>query len=148
MKKISIAVLLFLTVIGTTFANGHEGTPAFKGAKSFIASFPGATNVEYKSTGQFTKVEFTWKELKLEAFYDKEGILLATGRQIPFENLPLSVQLNMNKEYSGFFPTQVSEFNDANDGLCYYVTVTSPERSYILHVSPNGSIDVFKKMKN
>jgi hypothetical protein len=157
MKKISIAIVLFLTVIGSSYANGHEGIrtsngkegiPIFKGAKNFAESFPGATNVDYKITGQFTKVDFTWKELKLEAFYDKEGTLLATGRLIPFENLPLSVQMNMNKEYPGFFPVQVSEFNDTNDGLCYYVTVSSPEKSYILHISPNGSIDVFKKMKN
>jgi hypothetical protein len=148
MKKISIVVILFLTVIGAASANGREGTPEFKGAKHFTASFPGATNVEYKTTRQFTKVEFTWKELKLEAFYDKEGALIATGRQITVGNLPLSVQLNMNKEYPGFFPVQASEFNDANDGLCYYVTVSGPEKTYILHISPNGSIDVFKKMKN
>ena len=148
MKKISIVVILFLTVIGATSANGREGTPEFKGAKNFNASFPGATNVEYKTTRQFTKVEFTWKELKLEAFYDKEGVLIASGRQIPFGNLPLSVQLNMNKEYPDFFPVQASEFNDANDGLSYYVTVSSPEKSYILHITPNGAIEVFKKMKN
>ena len=148
MKKISIVIILFLTVIGAASAAGREGTPEFKGAAHFNASFPGATNVEYKTTRQFTKVEFTWKELKLEAFYDKDGALIATGRQIAVGNLPLSVQLNMNREYLGFFPVQASEFNDANDGLCYYVTVSGPGKSYILHISPNGSIDVFKKMKN
>jgi hypothetical protein len=166
MKKISIAAFLFLTVIGSSYANGatrttfandvigishvisYKDLPEFKGAKNFIENFPGATNVEYKTTGLFTKVDFIWKALKLEAFYDKDGVLIATGRLIPFGNLPLAVQMNVNKEYADFVPTQVSELNDTTDGLCYYVTVAGLQKSYVLCVSPNGSISVFKKMKN
>jgi hypothetical protein len=148
MKKISIALMLFLTVAGSSFANGQEGLPEFKGEKHFTENFPGATNVDCKTTERYTKVDFTWRELKLEVFYDKEGNLIATCRQIPFENLPLTLQLNVNKEYPGFVPTDVSEFNDANDGLCYYMTVTNEATTYLLHISLNGSIYVFKKMKN
>jgi len=140
--------MLFLTVIGTTYANNHGGLPDFKGVKHFTENFPGATNVDCKITRQFTKVDFTWKELRLEVFYDKEGGLLATCRQIPFENLPLTLQMNVNKEYPGLTPTEVSEFNGANDELCYYVTVADAQTTYLLHVSINGSIAVFKKTKN
>lgn len=148
MKKISIALILFLTVAGSSFANGQEGLPEFKGEKHFTENFPGATNVDYKSTEQYTKVDFTWRELKLEVFYDKEGNLIATCRRIPFENLPLTLQMNVNKEYPGLAPAEVSEFDDANDGLCYYVTMTNEATTYLLHISINGSIYVFKKMKN
>jgi hypothetical protein len=148
MKKITIAVILFLTVAGSTYANGHGTLPEFKGVENFIKTFPGATDVDCKITGQFTKVDFTWKNLKLEVFYDKEGSLLATCRQIPFGNLPLSLQMSVNKGYPGLKPTEVSEFNDANDGLCYYVTASDMQMTYVLHVSVDGSIYVFKKMKN
>lgn len=148
MKKIVIAIMLLATVTGTAFAADRNNLPEFKGAKHFVANFPGATEVDCKITGQFTKVDFTWKELKLEVFYDAEGNLLATCRRISFNNLPLALQINVSKEYPGFVPTEVSEFNDATDGLCYYVTVTDPQKTYLLHVSTSGSINVFKKMKN
>ncbi len=35
----------------------------------------------------------------------------------------------------------------AEDGLSYYVSVTGPKASYLLHVSTSGIISVFKKMK-
>jgi hypothetical protein len=148
MKKIVIAIMLFATVTVTAFAADHKDLPDFKGAKHFVENFPGATDVGCKITGQFTKVDFTWKDLKLEVFYDTEGNLLATCRRISFSNLPLALQINVNKEYPGFVPIEVSEFNDATDGLCYYVTVTDSQKTYLLHMSVSGSISIFKKMKN
>jgi hypothetical protein len=147
MKKISIALMLFVTVIGTAFANDRKDLPDFKGSQHFTRNFPGATGIDCKITGLFTKVDFTWRELKLEVFYDKEGNLLATCRKIPFSNLPLALQLSLNTEYAGMTPTEVSEFDDANDGLCYYVTVADTQKTYILRLSVSGSISVFRKIK-
>ena len=162
MKKTSIAVILLLTVIGsTTFAgvpknasfenpNNTPGkvVPDFRGSAHFRLHFPGATNIAYKVTGQFTEVNFTWNDLKLEVFYDTDGELIATCRQIPLGGLPLPLQISLGKQYKGFMPTGVTEFDDANDGLCYYVSVTNDKVSYLLRVSVDGSISVFKKMKN
>jgi hypothetical protein len=146
MKKTSIAVILFLTVIGSTFAN--KVVPDFRGSAHFRLHFPGATHIDHKVTGQFTEVNFTWNDLKLVVFYDRDGELIATCRIIPVGNLPLPLQISLQKQYEGFVPTEVTEFDDANDGLCYYVTVTNDKVTYVLHVSVDGSIYVFKKMKN
>ena len=144
MKKTLIAVILFLTVIGSTFA----GVPDFRGSAHFRLHFPGATKIDYKVKGQFTEVNFTWNDLKLVVFYDMEGELIATCRDIPVGNLPLPLQMSLQKQYEGFVPTEVTEFDDAKDGLCYYVTVANDKLTYVLHVSVDGSIYVFKKMKN
>jgi hypothetical protein len=161
MKKTSIAVILLLTVIGSTFAGvpqkvssenlknaPRKGVPDFRGSAHFRLHFPGATDIAYKVTGQFTEVNFTWNALKLEVFYDVDGELIATCRQIPIGNLPLPLQMSLEKQYEGFTPTGVTEFDDANDGLSYYVSVMNDKVSYLLHVSIDGSISVFKKMKN
>jgi hypothetical protein len=122
--------------------------PSFKGSEHFAQRFPQATNVDYKVKGQFTEVNFIWNGLRLQAYYDGSGNPVATSRFIEFNNLPLSVQMNLKKEYPSSVVTEAVEFTDASDdGLSYYVNVVGPKVSYLLHVSTSGTISVFKKMK-
>lgn len=149
MKRLSIAVILFLTVIGA-HANPvprHE-EPSFNGINHFRRQFPQATEVNYKVKGQFTEVDFTWNGLQLQAFYDLEGNPLATARFINKNNLPVNVQLNLEKSYPNGIVTAALEYTDVNDGLSYYVTVAGPKTDWLLHVSTSGDISVFKKMKH
>ena len=149
MKRLSIAVILFLTVIGT-HANPlsrHE-EPGFNGARNFHRQFPQATGVNYRVTSQFTEVNFIWNGLQLQAFYDQEGNPLATARSIDKNNLPVNVQLTLQKNYPGGVITAAIEFTDATEGLSYYVTVASPKTDWLLQVSTSGDISVFKKMKH
>ena len=149
MKRLSIAVILFLTVIGT-HANplSRNEEPTFNGANHFRRQFPQATGVNYKVKGQFTEVNFIWNGLQLQAFYDQEGNPLATARTIDKNNLPVNVQLNLQKNYSDGVVTAAIEYTDTNDGLSYYVTLAAPRSTYLLHVSTSGDISVFKKMKH
>jgi hypothetical protein len=149
MKRLSVAVILFLTVIGT-HANPlsrHE-EPSFNGFQNFRRQFPQATEVNYKVKGQFTEVNFIWNGLQLQAFYDQEGNPLATARNIDKNSLPVNVQLNLQKNYPGGIVTAAIEYTDASDGLSYYVTVAAPKTDWLLHVSTSGDISVFKKMKH
>jgi len=172
MKLLLSAVILSLTVSGSALANsittpanpamspagnGHiyaiktvrpSDGPSFKGSEHFAQRFPQATNVDYKVKGQFTEVNFIWNGLRLQAYYDASGNPVATSRYIEFNNLPLSVQMNLKKEYPALAVTEAVEFTDASDdGLSYYVTAVGPKVSYLLHVSTSGTISVFKKMK-
>jgi hypothetical protein len=149
MKRLSIAVILFLTVIGT-HANPltRNEEPTFNGAIHFRHQFPQATAVNYKVKGQYTEVNFIWNGLQLQAFYDQEGNPLATARTIDKNNLPVNVQLNLQKNYSDGVVVAAIEYTDTNDGLSYYVTLASPKSTYLLHVSTGGDISVFKKMKH
>jgi len=149
MKRLSIAVILFLAVFGTAAANptGDNDNLNFRGADNFRHQFPEATAVNYKVKGQYTEVVFTWNGLKLQAFYDLDGNPLATARVIDKNNLPLNVQLNLQKYYGTGYISTAIEYSDVNEGLCYYVAVVEPKSSYLLHVSTSGEISVFKKMK-
>lgn len=148
MKQISMAVILFLTVIGSTYANRNNETPSFKGSEHFKQAFPQATEVNYKVKGEYTEVNFIWNGLQLQAFYDMEGNPVGTSRQIDIANLPLSVQISLKKQYPGSTTTEAIEFDNPNDGLSYYVTAVDSKATYVLHVSTAGEISVFKKMKH
>ena len=112
-----------------------------------MATFPQATGVVCKNTGELTEVSFTWQGLKLNAFYDRDGNQVATSRQVSVDNLPLTAQLNLKKEYAGFLPEEAIEFDDIDNNLSYYVTVIGQKKVLLLHVSADGSLSVFKKMK-
>jgi hypothetical protein len=149
MKKLSIAVIFFLTTAATAFAKPAGTGLTFRGQDDFNKRFPNATDViASKVDEQLTEVSFTWNGLKLEAFYDEEGSPVATARYIAVSSLPLSVQLSLSTQYSNFVDTEVIEYYDQNEGLSYYVTEVGEKASYMLHVSTGGSISVFKKMKN
>ncbi len=147
MKKLSIIALFALTLISSAFAR-KAGNPDFKGLESFNKAFPQATEIVYKVTEKFTEVNFTWHIMQLQAFYDLDGNSIGTSRHIDIKDLPLSYLLNIKKEFPGYELTEAIEFDHTDVGLNYYVTVVRAQKGYVLEVSSDGTISVFKKMKN
>ena len=147
MRYTIFAVIFSIVFYGTTLANAGPTIPHFKGMEHFLEKFPQATNVDCKIQGQFTEVTFIWNGLRLQAFYDATGQPVATSRFLTVDNLPVSAQMSLKKEYASYVVTEAVEFNGTEDGLCYYVTVRGPKNTYLLHVSTSGTISVFKKMK-
>jgi hypothetical protein len=149
MKQLLIAVILFFTVSATTRANttAHKD-PTFVGAENFKQKFPDASNISYKVKGELTEVTFIWNTMRLQAFFDFEGNLLATCRAIANGDLSLTAQMSLKNAYPGYVEREAIEYNDANAGVSYYVTMIGPKNSYLLCVSTDGMISVFKKMKH
>ncbi|HWK05543.1 MAG TPA: hypothetical protein VNS58_18010 [Puia sp.] len=147
MKRLSIIALFALTLISTSFAN-KTANPDFKGLESFNKAFPQATEVVYKVTDKFTEVNFTWHNMQLQAFYDLDGNAIGTSRKIPIKDLPLSYLINIRNEYPGYLLREAIEFDHTDSGLSYYITVVNAQKAYVLEVGANGTISVFKKMKN
>ena len=147
MKKVSIIALMVITIASTAFA-GDNNALNFKGADHFKKIFPNATKVAYEVKKDFTEVTFTWNNLNLQAFFDKKGELIGTSRQIEISALPLAYVMAINKEYEGYDILEAIEFDHAENGMSYYVSVSNGEKKYVLNVSSNGEISVFKKMKS
>src|SRR6186713_315393 len=144
--KVSIIAFLVLFTSAAALA-GDKTAPDFRGNDNFKKSFPQATAVSFEVKEKFTVVNFTWNNLQLQAFYDRQGNAIGTSRTIDAKSLPLSYQTNISAQYPGYVVTEAIEFNHAVDGLNYYVTVAGKERSYVLQISTEGTISVFKKMK-
>jgi hypothetical protein len=145
-KKVSIIAVMVITIVSSAFAG--DNTLDFKGAAAFSKSFPQASEVTYTVKKEFTEVNFTWHNLKLQAFFDRQGNYIGVSREISVKDLPLSYVLNINKEYKDFDITEAIEFDHSENGLSYYVTVVKEDRKYVLNVATDGSISVFKKMKS
>ena len=150
MKQITIAVILFFTIAATTRANATAGykDPTFVGIENFKQQFPDATDVSYKVKGELTEVNFIWNAMRLQAFFDLDGHLLATCRSIATGDLSLTAQMSLKDHYPGYVAREAIEYNDASSSVSYYVTMVGPKTSYLLCVSTDGMISVFKKMKH
>src|SRR5882762_9022129 len=88
MKKVSIIALMVITIASSAFAGGN-GSLEFKGADSFKKMFPHATKVAVIVKKDFTQVNFTWNNIDLETFFDKQGNLIGTSRNVAVNDLPL-----------------------------------------------------------
>ena len=149
MKQLIFAVILFFTVLGTTRANtAYHKDPTFVGIENFKHQFPDATEITYKVKGELTEVNFSWNAMRLQAFFDLDGNLLATCRSILTSDLSLTAQMSLKDHYPGYIARDAIEYNDANTCVSYYVTMIGPKTSYLLCVSTDGMISVFKKMKH
>ena len=161
MKRLYIAVILLTSISLSSFAGGPAGVaagnnktkhvnnaPSFVGIENFNKTFPQAVITEYKSKGDFTEVNFMWNGLQLMAFYSQEGELVATSRTIDFNSLPVTAQLRLKADYSDYLPRQAIEFDAAESGTSYYVSVVNVKTTLLLHVTADGMISVFKKMSN
>jgi hypothetical protein len=147
MKKVSIIALMVITIATSAFA-GDNNTLDFKGADTFIKTFPQAMDVTYTVKKEFTEVNFTWHTLKLQAFFDRQGNYIGASREISVNDMPLSYVINITKQYEGYDIIEAIEFDHAEEGMSYYVTVTKNDRKYVLNVANDGTISVFKKMKS
>jgi hypothetical protein len=137
---------MVITIATSAFA-GDNSTLDFKGADTFEKTFPQASEISYTVKKDFTEVNFTWHNMKLQAFFDRTGSYIGLSREISVKDLPLSYIMNINKEFKDFDITEAIEFDHAQNGMSYYVTVVKEDRKYVLNVASDGSISVFKKMK-
>jgi hypothetical protein len=161
MKRLYIAVILLTSISLSSFAGSPAGatsgsnntkhvknSPGFVGIENFHKTFPQAVITDYKSKGDLTEVNFMWNGLQLMAFYSEEGELVATSRTIDFNSLPVVAQLKLKADYSDYVPRQAIEFDAADNGTSYYVSIVNVKTTLLLHVTADGMISVFKKMSN
>jgi hypothetical protein len=136
--------------ISQSFA-GHDhsltGGPEFKWIKNFMKAFPKAMVLNHETTGELTKVSFTWNGDSLEAFYDGKGALLATTQLIDPRTLPISIQIKFREKYQDYFIIQAMEFYHMENGLSYLLIVKKGEKAMILRIDAEGDMHVVKKLK-
>lgn len=146
MKQLSISAIILVSLSLRSFAGDTTGKPPhFKGAENFRNSFPQATVIECKNKNDLTEVNFTWQGMNLEAFYDLDGNLVATCRDIRVDNLPLNIQFSVRQNYPGYILQRASEFSDGDNSLSYYVMLAGGAKSLLVHVYADGSCNVFKR---
>ena len=142
MKRLVFTLTLALSLISlSSFANEVEVNPA--ALQSFNNSFKTATEVRWSLSNSFYKADFSLSGQYVSAYYDAEGKMLALTRNITSLQLPIGLQVNLKKDYDGFWISDLVEVTN-EEGTSYYVTLENADAKLILK-SNSQNWEKFKK---
>lgn len=141
--KLFFTALAAVAITATSFAKGPETANA-KAQRNLLEEFKDAKEIDWSSKGTLTEASFEWNGQKLQAFYTQDGEQVALSREIPVAQLPVKALRAVKNKYSDYKTTEAIEFNSADAGLSYYVSLEKGNKKTILNVSPDGLVSVFK----
>src|ERR1700679_1288598 len=120
-KQITLTVAVIMTLgIGSSFAapiakNGQEAINT-----SFHRDFRQAELLSTNAGKDYTKLTFKMHGVILSAFYSDNGELLAVTRNIPSNQLPLRLLMELKNNYANYWITDLFEIN-SNGSSSYYI---------------------------
>jgi hypothetical protein len=136
MKYIIILLLVASSFATSAFAAGKEEVPA-AALESFQKSFNNAKEATWTAGEGFLKVEFSFNQQYVAAYYTPEGALLAMTKNILSTQLPLMLESNLKNNYSCYWITELMEVSN-EDGVTYYATLQNANSRIVLKSSFNS----------
>ena len=80
------------------------------------------------------------------AYYSTEGDLIAITRHISPDALPLSLQIDLKKEYEGYWISDLFEMAK-NETTSYFITLENADSQLVLKSTGGSKWEVYKKEK-
>lgn len=132
MRKIIMIVALFLSGLGVVNATNHkDGLVNRKVQEAFDREFDGAKDVNWAKVSQLYRAGFVQNGQYLFAFYNVEGELVATTRNIISTQLPLNLQAKMNKDYTGYWISDLVEMS-TDSGTSWFLVLENADWKLML----------------
>ena len=151
MKKIILSFAIATAVLSSSFSYAADKSPAIKepsikAKQAFSTEFTKVEGVEWKTMSKegVYQATFTFNNETLQAFFTEEGDFLGTTRQITKSQLPILVLNQLGKKYADARVVTIFEYSK-QEGLEYYITVTTEKGAQILKATGNGELSVYKK---
>lgn len=151
MKKLVVSLVMFLSVIGVSIASDGSTKSTkvnYRVAETFKKEFDGAKSVKWEliKGKDIYQATFVYNNERMNAYFDVDGGLIATGRFISVDNLPLLVRKNVFQKYGEYKIQEVAEYATENE-TSYLVVVENEKTKLLIRAYNNGSTYVFKKEK-
>lgn len=143
MKRLFQVALMVTMFVTSAFANNTDKVNQ-KLNQSLTRDFANAKDVKWEQSKEFSKATFTLNGQVLFAFYNAEGELMATTRNIVSGQLPINLQTELKKEYGTMWITDLFEMA-ANNVTTYYVTLECADYTIVLKSDDASSWSVYKK---
>lgn len=146
MKKVLLLLsgLLVAGVITTTAQMDPVVDPQVK--ESFKKEFPEAQSAKWSGNQDYNRVDFTMKDYRLQAFYNKQGDLIETRRDLSYNQLPLTVMKELEKNYPDTEFSQIEEISD-NRGTKYLLRAETAKRKLRIIATPDGTLSTTGRTK-
>lgn len=146
MKKFFL-VLSLIGTIGMTSAFASEDPTIDPQVKeSFKKEFPDAQHVQWNKDQEYLKATFTLADYRAEAWFDEDGELLGTVRDLLYYQLPLAVMKAVENRFPAGNTSEIREINNVN-GTEYRMTIIAKKGKYNVSVTPDGFVSILKKAR-
>lgn len=146
MKNLIVAFSIVLAA-GTAPAYAHTASSEPYAKEVFAKKFSGAENIKWTSLNDgYQKVAFTLVGTRAEAYFDADGELLGTIRNLFYNQLPLAVIQSLSSNYPGAIFVEIKEISNA-DGTSYKVTLEYKDRRYAVKMNMSGDVTDQQKWK-
>lgn len=148
MKKLLIIATLFVSVCSYTVKAEKIEKVHPRVEQAFNKEFAGAQYVRWEliKKENIYQAHFIYNNERLDAFFDADGALIATGRFIAVSNLPMLISKSIVSRYDDHQINEVVEVVRGNE-TSYLVTIENEKTRLIVHAFNGGSSYVFKKEK-
>jgi hypothetical protein len=144
MKKFIIAAVML--AVSATGAFAKDTSYDAKAENHLALNFKNAQNISWTTkSNSLIEADFTWEGNRLKAFYNADGEYVGVCRNIDLNKLPLRAIQTINAKYAGYLPSEIIEYDEAENGLHYYVSLAKENKILILKISSEGEASVFKK---
>lgn len=146
-RKSAVMIALLATVgIGSSFARPADNTNDIVLA-SFHKEFRSGNVMKVENTKDYTKVTFSLNDVVMFAYYGESGQLIAIVRNIPSTQLPIQLLMELKKNHSDCWITDLFEIN-SNNQTTYYVTLENSDSLTTLRADDtSGWVTYSKKTK-
>ena len=142
MKKLLVVFTIAASLFtATTFAKGT--TPSIV-SQALQTTFADAKSINWTEVNNLYKAEFVSGEQNLTAYFNTDGKLVASARNLTVVQLPILLQADLKNSYGGYTITSPLEV-DNESGVTYYVTVESATKTVQLKSTGYGTWSSYQK---
>jgi hypothetical protein len=135
MKKIIFSLLVIASSF-TTNLYAQDKTPGVV-VNALQENFSGIKQASWAKVSELYKAEFIFGETLVSAFFDADGDLVATGRDVETTQLPIDLQIALAKNYKGYNVTKSFEV-DMQGEVTYYLMLDSSTKKLQLQSTSFG----------
>lgn len=145
-KTLAFTTALLLTIgVGSSFArggaNGNNNVNAY-----FHKDFRQAEILASTQGATFTRITFKMNAMILDAYYSNQGELLAVTHNIVSSQLPISLLLQLKRNYANYWISDLFELS-ANSETSYYITLENADKKITLRSGDNNWVTYTKTNK-
>src|SRR5215831_7134388 len=146
MKNLIVAVTtLIATAVTPTLAHASDIDP--RAERVFAKQFAGAQYVKWNTMEDgYLRVTFVLNGIGAESFFNEDGELLGTVRNLFYNQLPLLVMQSVDSKFAGSSILEVKEITN-DDGTNYKVILENNGKKYTLKLNSLGQITDSEKQK-
>jgi hypothetical protein len=137
MKTMIITAAILFASLGQAFAFEGE-TVDSKIAKKFNSTFKEAKGVIWTVTDDYSIASFGLEGTRMETYYDKDGELIGTFKNVTLDQLPAKALAAAQKKFKGYIITESLYEAQPFNNHAYYVTLTGSDSKVVLQLNEKG----------